>query len=47
MASSEKQTEWFLTKIDNQGRITIDKDIRELYGFEHKEQVWAKVKKTS
>ena len=45
MESSE--TEWFLTKIDNQGRITIDKSIRELYGLEHKEKVWAKVKKTS
>ena len=45
MASSE--TEWFLTKIDNQGRITIDSDIRELYELEHKEKVWAKIKKTA
>ena len=41
----KEETEWFLSKIDSQGRVTIDKGFRELYNLEHKDQCWVKIKK--
>ena len=46
MESQDKEeTEWFLSKIDSQGRVTIDKGFRELYNLAHKDQCWVKIKK--
>ena len=46
MESQDKEeTEWFLSKIDSQGRVTIDAGFRELYDLEHKHMVWVKVRK--
>ena len=41
----EKETPWFLSSIDSQHRLTIDKNIRTLYNYNHKDLLWVKVKK--
>lgn len=43
---SQNETEWFLSKVDSQGRVTIDKALREHFKIEHQNMVWVKVKKT-
>ena len=41
----KEETEWFLSKIDSQGRVTIDSGFRELYSLAHKDKVWVKIRK--
>ena len=42
----EKETEWFLSSVDAQTRITIDRNIRVLYNINHKDMLWVKLRKT-
>ena len=41
----DKETPWFLSSVDSQSRITIDKNIRVLYNYGHHDLLWVKVKK--
>jgi len=42
---TEKETPWFLSSVDSQHRTTLDKNIRILFNFRHKDLLWIKAKK--
>ena len=44
-SQKEATTEWFLSVVDFQGRVTVDKNIRKLYDITHKSTVWVKIRK--
>jgi len=41
----DEETPWFLSSVDSQFRVTLDKNIRTLYNFGHKDLLWVKVRK--
>ena len=41
----DKETPWFLSSVDSQYRTTLDRNIRTLYDFGHKDLLWIKAKK--
>ena len=41
-----EETPWFLSLMDSQHRITVDKNIRTLYNYNHKDLLWVKVRKS-
>ena len=41
----DEETPWFLSSVDSQSRVTIDKNIRTLYNYGHRDLLWVKIRR--